>query len=647
MIITLKDGSTKEYAQPMSVYEIAKDISEGLARVATAGELDGEVVDLRTVVDKDSHLNILTFDDEKGAGAFRHTTSHIMAQAIKRLYPNIKLAIGPSIADGFYYDVDSETPLTTDDLEKIEKEMKKIVKEDLPITRYTKSRADAIAYFKEKNEPYKVELIEDLPEDAQISFYQQGEFVDLCAGPHLMSTKPVKAFKLTSLAGAYWRGSEKNKMLTRIYGTSFTKKADLEAYITRMEEAKKRDHRKLGKQLGLFMLRDEGPGFPFFLPNGMILKNTLLDYWREIHRKAGYVEISTPIMLSRHLWETSGHWDHYKENMYTTVIDDTDFAIKPMNCPGGILVYQSEPRSYRDLPLRMGELGLVHRHEKSGQLHGLMRVRCFTQDDAHIFMMPEQIREEIKGVAKLIDEVYQLFGFKYHVELSTRPENSMGSDEDWEMATEALRGALDDLGRDYVVNEGDGAFYGPKIDFHLEDSIGRTWQCGTIQLDFQLPQRFECEYIGADGEKHRPIMIHRVVFGSIERFIGILIEHFAGAFPTWLSPEQVRVLPISDKYLDYAQQVNAKLNDEGVRSSVDSRAEKIGYKIRDARLQKVPYMLIVGAKEEEEKLVSVRSRFAGDEGQTTLDAFLDNIKEEIRTRVLRETVVEEDEKKKD
>ncbi len=645
MIITLKDGSTKEYAQPMSVYEIAKDISEGLARVATAGELDGEVVDLRTVVEKDSNLNILTFDDEKGAGAFHHTTSHIMAQAIKRLYPNIKLAIGPSIAEGFYYDVDSDTPLTADDLEKIEKEMKKIVKEDLAITRFTKSREDAIAYFKEKNEPYKVELIEDLPEDAEISFYQQGEFVDLCAGPHLMSTKPVKAFKLTSLAGAYWRGSEKNKMLTRIYGTSFTKKADLEAYLTRIEEAKKRDHRKLGKQLGLFMMRDEGPGFPFFLPNGMILKNTLLDYWREIHRKAGYVEISTPIMLSRHLWETSGHWDHYKENMYTTVIDDTDFAIKPMNCPGGILVYQSEPRSYRDLPLRMGELGLVHRHEKSGQLHGLMRVRCFTQDDAHIFMMPEQIRDEIKGVAKLIDEVYQLFGFKYHVELSTRPENSMGSDEDWEMATDALRGALDDLGRDYVVNEGDGAFYGPKIDFHLEDSIGRTWQCGTIQLDFQLPQRFECEYIGADGEKHRPIMIHRVVFGSIERFIGILIEHFAGAFPTWLSPEQVRVLPISDKYLDYANQVNAKLNEEGIRSSVDSRAEKIGYKIRDARLMKVPYMLIVGAKEEEQGLVSVRSRFAGDEGQTKLESFVDSIKEEVRTRTLRETVVVEEEKK--
>ena len=644
MIITLKDGSTKEYAQPMSVYEIAKDISEGLARVATAGELDGEVVDLRTVVEKDSNLNILTFDDEKGAGAFHHTTSHIMAQAIKRLYPNIKLAIGPSIAEGFYYDVDSDTPLTADDLEKIEKEMKKIVKEDLAITRFTKSREDAIAYFKEKNEPYKVELIEDLPEDAEISFYQQGEFVDLCAGPHLMSTKPVKAFKLTSLAGAYWRGSEKNKMLTRIYGTSFTKKADLEAYLTRIEEAKKRDHRKLGKQLGLFMMRDEGPGFPFFLPNGMILKNTLLDYWREIHRKAGYVEISTPIMLSRHLWETSGHWDHYKENMYTTVIDDTDFAIKPMNCPGGILVYQSEPRSYRDLPLRMGELGLVHRHEKSGQLHGLMRVRCFTQDDAHIFMMPEQIRDEIKGVAKLIDEVYQLFGFKYHVELSTRPENSMGSDEDWEMATDALRGALDDLGRDYVVNEGDGAFYGPKIDFHLEDSIGRTWQCGTIQLDFQLPQRFECEYIGADGEKHRPIMIHRVVFGSIERFIGILIEHFAGAFPTWLSPEQVRVLPISDKYLDYANQVNAKLNEEGIRSSVDSRAEKIGYKIREARLQKIPYMLVVGAKEEEEGKVSVRSRFLGDEGAKDLSVFVSDIKEEIRTRANRKVEVQEEKK---
>lgn len=645
MIITLKDGSKKEYAQPMSVIDIAADISEGLARVATAGEVNGETVDLRTVLDQDCELNILTFDSPEGAAAFRHTTSHIMAQAIKRLYPNVKLAIGPSIADGFYYDVDSDTPLTADDLEKIEKEMKKIVKEALPITRFTKPRDEAIAFFKEKEEPYKVELIEDLPEDAEISFYQQGEFVDLCAGPHLMSTKPVKAFKLTSLAGAYWRGSEKNKMLTRIYGTSFTKKADLDAYITRMEEAKKRDHRKLGKQLGLFMMRDEGPGFPFFLPKGMILKNTLLDYWREIHTKAGYVEISTPIMLNRQLWETSGHWDHYKENMYTTVIDDTDFAIKPMNCPGSILVYQSEPRSYRDLPLRMGELGLVHRHEKSGQLHGLMRVRCFTQDDAHIFMEPEQIRSEIKGVVKLIDEVYQLFGFKYHVELSTRPENSMGSDEDWELATDGLRSALDDLGLNYVVNEGDGAFYGPKIDFHLEDSIGRTWQCGTIQLDFQLPLRFNCEYIGADGEKHRPIMIHRVAFGSIERFIGILIEHFAGAFPTWLSPEQVRVLPISDKYLDYANKVNEQLKEAGIRTSIDTRAEKIGYKIREARLAKVPYMLVVGAKEEEEGLVSVRSRFAGDEGQKSLADFISAIKEEIKTRAIREVEVKEEENK--
>ena len=641
MIVTLKDGSKKEYAEAKSVIEIAQDISEGLARAACAGEVDGEVRDLRTVVDKDCELNILTFDSEGGQGAFRHTASHIMAQAIKRLYPEVKLAIGPSVADGFYYDVDSETPLTTEDLEKIEKEMKKIVKEALPITRFTKSREEAIAYFKEKQEPYKVELIEDLPEDAEISFYQQGEFVDLCAGPHLMNTKTVKAFKLTSLAGAYWRGSEKNKMLTRIYGTAYTKKADLEEYLTRLEEAKKRDHRKLGKELGLFMMREEGPGFPFFLPKGMVLKNTLLDYWRELHKRCGYQEVSTPIILSRHLWETSGHWDHYKENMYTTEIDESDFAIKPMNCPGGILVYQSEPRSYRDLPLRMGELGLVHRHEKSGQLHGLMRVRCFTQDDAHIFMMPEQIRDEIKGVAKLIDEVYQLFGFKYHVELSTRPEDSMGSDEDWEMATDALRGALDDLGLNYVVNEGDGAFYGPKIDFHLEDSIGRTWQCGTIQLDFQLPLRFNCEYIGADGEKHRPIMIHRVAFGSIERFIGILIEHFAGAFPTWLSPEQVRVLPISEKFMDYAEKVNQTLRDNGIRTSVDTRSEKIGYKIREARLQKVPYMLIVGAKEEEEQKVSVRSRFLGDEGQKLLGTFVEDITKEIKNREARKVETEE------
>ena len=644
MKITLKDGSSKEYAQSMSVIDIAKDISEGLARVATAGEVDGEVVDLRTVIDKDCELNILTFNDEKGKGAFRHTTSHIMAQAIKRLYPDTKLAIGPSIEDGFYYDIDRETPLVAEDLEKIEAEMKKVVKEALPITRFTKSREEAIAFFKEKDEPYKVELIEDLPEDAEISFYQQGEFVDLCAGPHLMSTKPVKAFKLTSLAGAYWRGSEKNKMLTRIYGTSFTKKADLEEYINRMEEAKKRDHRKLGKELGLFMMSDEGPGFPFFLPKGMVLKNTLLDYWRELHKKAGYVEVSTPIILSRHLWETSGHWDHYKENMYTTQIDGEDFAIKPMNCPGGMLVYKAEPRSYKDLPLRVGELGLVHRHEKSGQLHGLMRVRCFTQDDAHIFMMPEQIRDEIKGVVALIDEVYQLFGFKYHVELSTRPEDSMGSDEDWELATEGLRGALNDLGLDYVVNEGDGAFYGPKIDFHLEDSIGRTWQCGTIQLDFQLPLRFNCEYIGADGEKHRPIMIHRVAFGSIERFIGILIEHFAGAFPTWLAPVQVKVLPISDKYMDYAQSVLNKLTEAGIRAEVDTRAEKIGYKIREAQTAKIPYMLVVGAKEEEEGKVSVRSRFLGDEGAKDLQEFITSIKAEIKSRENRKVEVQEEQK---
>ena len=641
MKITLKDGSVREYDKSMSVFEIASDISEGLARVAMAGEVNGEVVDLRTVLSDDCELSILTFQDEGGKETFRHTSSHILAQAVKRLYPETKLAIGPAIADGFYYDLDRETPFTTEDLEKIEKEMKKIVKEALPIESFTLPREEAIALMKEKEEPYKVELIEDLPEDSIISFYKQGEFTDLCAGPHLMNTKAVKAFKLTSLAGAYWRGNEKNKMLTRIYGTSFTKKADLDEYLTMMEEAKKRDHRKLGKELGLFMLREEGPGFPFFLPKGMALKNALLEYWREIHTKNGYVEISTPIMLSRHLWETSGHWDHYKENMYTTVIDDQDFAVKPMNCPGGILVYESEPRSYRDLPLRMGELGIVHRHEKSGQMHGLMTVRCFTQDDAHIFMTPEQVKDEIKGVALLIDEVYKLFGFKYHVELSTRPEDSMGSDEDWNLATEALREALDALGMDYVVNEGDGAFYGPKIDFHLEDSIGRTWQCGTIQLDFQLPLRFNLEYTGADGEKHRPIMIHRVAFGSIERFIGILIEHFAGAFPTWLAPVQVKVLPISDKHLEYGEKVFEALKEAGIRAEIDTRAAKIGYKIREAQMQKIPYMLVVGAKEEEESLVSVRSRFAGDEGQKALEDFLCDIKKEISGRVRREIETKE------
>ena len=642
MKVTLKDGSVKEYAQSMAVIDIARDLSDGLARVACAGEVNGKVVDLRTVVENDAEVNILTAKDEAGLAALRHTASHVMAQAVKRLYPNTKLAIGPSIADGFYYDMEFETPLTSDDFPKIEAEMKKIIKEDLKIERFTKPRAEAIEFMKEKGEPYKVELIEDLPEDAEISFYSQGEFVDLCAGPHLMSTKGVgKAFKIMSLAGAYWRGDEHNKMLTRLYATAFAKKEELEAYITMMEEAKKRDHRKLGKELGLFMMHEAGPGFPFFLPNGMVLKNTLLDYWREIHKKAGYVEVSTPIILNRKLWETSGHWDHYKNNMYTTVIDDEDYAIKPMNCPGGVLVYASEPRSYRDLPLRVGELGLVHRHEKSGQLHGLMRVRCFTQDDAHIFMTPDQIKDEIKGVVALINEVYSLFGFEYHVELSTRPEDSMGSDEDWEMATEGLRSALDEIGLPYVVNEGDGAFYGPKIDFHLVDCIGRTWQCGTIQLDFQLPQRFELEYIGADGEKHRPIMIHRVVFGSIERFIGILIEHFAGAFPTWLAPVQVRVLPISDKYMDYAKKVEAQLNEAGIRVDVDTRSEKIGYKIREARKARIPYMLVVGEKEEAEGKVSVRSRFLGDEGQKDLGEFIAAIEEEIQNKVNRKVEVTE------
>ena len=644
MKVTLKDGSVKEYAQPMAVIDIAKDISEGLARMACVAEINGEEADLRTVVDSDCQLNILAAKDAEGLAALRHTASHVMAQAIKRLWPDTKLAIGPSIADGFYYDVDPVNPITADDLEKIEAEMKKIIKEALPLERFELPRAEAIALMKEKDEPYKVELIEDLPEDSVISFYKQGEFTDLCAGPHLMTTKEIgKAFKLMNIAGAYWRGSEKNKMLTRIYATAFQKKEDLEAYVTMMEEAKKRDHRKLGRELGLFMMHEAGPGFPFFLPKGMILKNTLLDYWREIHKKAGYVEISSPIIMNRKLWENSGHWDHYKDNMYTTVIDDEDYAVKPMNCPGGILVYASEPRSYRDLPIRMGEIGLVHRHEKSGQLHGLMRVRCFNQDDAHIFMMPEQIRDEIKGVAQLIDSVYKLFGFEYHVELSTRPEDSMGSDEDWEMATSALQGALDDLGLNYVVNEGDGAFYGPKIDFHLVDCIGRTWQCGTIQLDFQMPQRFNLEYIGADGEKHRPIMIHRVAFGSVERFIGILIEHFAGAFPTWLAPVQVKVLPISEKYEEYAKSVKAQLDEAGIRAEIDLRSEKIGYKIREAQTQKIPYMLVVGQKEEADGTVSVRSRFKGDEGSRELSSFISDVKEEIAGRVNRPVEVEKKE----
>ncbi len=621
--VTLKDGSVKEYENALSAIEIAQDISAGLARVAAAAEVDGEPVDLRTVIDHDCTLNILTAKDEEGLSTLRHTASHVMAQAIKRLWPEVKLAIGPSIADGFYYDVDPETPITADDLPKIEAEMKKIIKEALPLERFELPRAEAIALMQEKGEPYKVELIQDLPEDAVISFYKQGEFTDLCAGPHLMSTKEVgKAFKLMSIAGAYWRGNEKNKMLTRIYATAFNKKEELDAYITMMEEAKKRDHRRLGRELGLFMMHEAGPGFPFFLPKGMTLKNTLLDYWRQIHKKAGYVEVSTPIILNRSLWETSGHWDHYKDNMYTTVIDDEDYAIKPMNCPGGVLVYASEPRSYRDLPMRVGELGLVHRHEKSGQLHGLMRVRCFTQDDAHIFMTQEQIKDEIKGVVGLIDQVYSLFGFKYHVELSTRPEDSMGSDEDWEAATDGLRSALDELGLPYVVNEGDGAFYGPKIDFHLTDSIGRTWQCGTIQLDFQLPQRFDLTYMGADGEKHRPIMIHRVVFGSVERFIGILIEHFAGAFPFWLAPVQVKILPISEKYLEFAGKVRAALEDAGIRTELDERSEKIGFKIRAAQMEKVPFMMVLGDKEAESGEVAVRAR-DGSQETMSLNAFIE------------------------
>ncbi len=577
---------------------------------------------------KDGSVQEMAFTDEIGQEAFRHTTSHILAQAVKRLYPDTKCAIGPAVKDGFYYDFEFSFPFTSENLADVEKEMRKIVKEALPLERSSVSREEALKLMEERNEPYKVELIEELPEGEEISLYRQGEFVDLCAGPHVSNTSVVKAFKLQSVAGAYWHGDEHNQMLTRIYGTSFPKAAELDEYLKRMEEAKKRDHRKLGKELGLFAIMEEGPGFPFFLPKGMVLKNLLIDYWRELHTREGYVEISTPIILSRHLWENSGHWDHYKDNMYTTVIDEEDYAVKPMNCPGGMLVYKVEPRSYKDLPMRVGELGLVHRHEKSGQLHGLMRVRCFTQDDAHIFMTEDQIQDEIKGVARLIDEVYSKFGFKYHVELSTRPEDSMGSDADWEMATDALRGALEDLGLDYVVNEGDGAFYGPKIDFHLEDSIGRTWQCGTIQLDFQMPQRFELEYTGADGEKHRPIMIHRVAFGSIERFIGILIEHYAGKFPTWLAPVQVKILPVSEKFADYAKEVSDSLKAAGIRVETDDRNEKLGYKIRSAQMEKVPYMLIVGEKEVEEKAVSVRKRDEGDIGSMKVEEFTAKVLED-------------------
>ncbi len=628
--IELKDGSNIEVEKESSVLDVAKKISEGLARVALAGIVNGEVKDLRYELNEDCKLEIVTFDNLEGKKAYWHTTSHIMAQAIKRIFPEVKLAIGPSIDNGFYYDFDVEKPFTEDDLAKIENEMKKIIKEDLAIERFTLPRDEAIKFMKEKQEPYKVELIEDLPEDEEISFYKQGEFTDLCAGPHVMKTGSIKAIKLLTTSGAYWRGNEKNKMLQRIYGISYPKASQLEEYLNMLEEAKKRDHKKLGKELELFMMTGEGPGFPFFLPKGMVLRNILEDYWRKIHTLNGYQEVKTPVMLNEELWHRSGHWDHYKDNMYTTKIDEQDFALKPMNCPGGMLVYKSKMHSYKDLPIRMGELGLVHRHEKSGQLNGLFRVRCFTQDDAHIFCLPEQIESEIINLMHLINQVYSLFGFTYTVELSTRPENSMGSDEEWATAENALKKALEHENMEYVINEGDGAFYGPKIDFHIKDSLGRDWQCGTIQLDFQMPERFDLTYIGQDGEKHRPVMLHRVVFGSIERFIGVLIEHYAGAFPTWLAPVQVKILTISDKQKAYANKIVEKLMNEGIRVEVDDREEKIGYKIREAQLQKIPYMLIVGDKEVETNTVGVRARKDGDIGQMPIDEFICKIKAEIK-----------------
>lgn len=634
MNIILKSGDALEVLENATALQAAQKISEGLARNAVCAKVNGKLVDLSHELSEGDHLEIVTLKDKEGLQVYRHTCAHVLAQALKTVYPTCKLSIGPVIENGFYYDVDFVTPITQADLAKVESEMQKIIKSNLPIERFTLPKEEAIALMKEYSENYKVELIEDLPEGETISFYKQGGFTDLCRGPHLPSTGKIKAFKLTSIAGAYWRGDEHNKMLTRIYGTAFAKKDEMEAYFTMLEEAKKRDHTKLGKELKLFAIMNEGKGLPFFLPNGMILKNTLVDYWRQIHTREGYVEISTPIMLNRTLWETSGHWYHYRENMYTTKVDDEDFAIKPMNCPGSILVYKNEPHSYKDLPIRMGELGLVHRHEKSGQLHGLFRVRCFTQDDAHIFMTRDQIKEEIKGVVRLINEVYTLFGFKYHVELSTRPEDSMGSDKDWEVATESLRSALNDLGLEYVVNEGDGAFYGPKIDFHLEDSIGRTWQCGTIQLDFQLPQRFEMEYVGEDGAKHQPIMVHRVAFGSIERFIGILIEHFAGKFPVWLSPVQVKILPITDRQLAYANELSAKMREAGIRVSVDDRSEKIGYKIREAQMEKVPYMLVLGDKETEAGQVAVRRRDKGDMGAVSADEFIATVLDDIAKKTV-------------
>ena len=631
--VYLPDGAPLELPDGATCLDAAKAISAGLARAAFAAELDGKAVELMTPVSDGAHIAILT-NGEDALHMMRHTASHVLAQAVQHLYPDAKFAIGPAISTGFYYDIDCATVFTPEDLKKIEAEMKKIIKQALPLERFTMPREEALAYFREKNEPYKVELIEDLPEDAVISFYRQGDFTDLCAGPHLPDTGRVKAFSLTSVAGAYWRGDSSRPMLQRIYGAAFLTKEELQAYITRMEEAKKRDHRKLGRELGLFMLTEEGPGFPFFLPKGMVLRNTLIDYWREVHKRYGYVEISTPMMLNRALWERSGHWDHYKNNMYTTVIDDEDFAIKPMNCPGGMLVYAAEPHSYRDLPLRCGELGLVHRHELSGALHGLFRVRCFTQDDAHIFMTREQMKDEIKNVVKLFDEVYSTFGLHYEIELSTMPEDHIGTVEEWEENQNILKDAITDMGKTYVVNEGDGAFYGPKLDFHIEDCIGRTWQCGTIQLDSQLPERFELEYIGSDGAPHRPVMIHRVVFGSIERFIGVITEHFAGAFPTWLAPVQVKVLPITDRTRDYAAGVLETLNAAGLRAELDDRSEKIGYKIREAQLQKIPYMLVVGDKESADGTVAVRDRRDGSNEVMPLDAFNAKIQNEIVTKAL-------------
>ncbi len=630
MNILLKAGSL-DLENGANCAKAAQAISEGLARSAVAAKINGVLCDLSTELHEGDKLEIITLKDKEGMEVYRHTCAHVLAQAIKNIYPTCNLAIGPVIDNGFYYDIDFNTPISQEDFKKIEVEMQKIIKSKIPVERFELPRAEAIKLMQKYGEKYKVELINDLPEDATISFYKQGTFTDLCRGPHLPNTGKIKAFKLVSIAGAYWRGNEKNKMLTRIYGVAFAKKDEMDAYFEMLEEAKKRDHIRLGKELKLFALLNEGKGFPFFLPNGMVLKNTLVDFWRDLHRKEGYVEIQTPIILTRNLWENSGHWDHYKDNMYTTKIDGEDCAVKPMNCPGGMLVYKLAPRSYKDFPLRMSEMGLVHRHEKSGQLHGLFRVRCFTQDDAHIFMLPEQITDEIKRVVRLTDAIYKQFGFKYKVELSTRPENSMGSLEDWE---QALQAALDELGLEYEINEGDGAFYGPKIDFHLQDSIGRTWQCGTIQLDFQMPQRFDLEYVGEDGQKHRPIMIHRAIFGSIERFIGILIEHFAGKFPVWLSPVQVKILPITDRTLDYAEGVASKLAAEGIRCEVDKRSEKIGYKIREAKLEKVPYILVVGDKEAEDGTVNVNKRGVEEKETLSISDFVAKVKEEDAKKII-------------